>query len=71
MERQQLIDLKHEVQAAIRGLRPWVERAQIEAVTRRDRARVAKLQRELDRLMAEETRLRREIDRAGREEGSR
>jgi hypothetical protein len=63
MRRQQLIDRKHEVQGRIRELRPRVERARREATTRRDQARAAKLQRELEGLMAEEALLRQEIDR--------
>ncbi len=63
MERQRLIDRKHEVQGQIRNMRPQVERAKREAATRRDRSRAAKLQRELDGLMSEEMDLRLQIDR--------
>jgi hypothetical protein len=63
MERQRLIDRKHEVQGQIRSLRPRVERAQREAQTRRDRMRADKLARDLEALMMEEARLRLEIDR--------
>ncbi|NNC91775.1 MAG: hypothetical protein HKN80_04725 [Acidimicrobiia bacterium] len=63
MERQRLIDRKHEVQSQIRRLRPKAERAQQEAQTRRDRSQAAKLARDLEALMMEEARLRLEIDR--------
>ena len=64
MERQRLIDQKHEVQGRIRTLRPRVERARREAVTKRDLRRVAKLEVELEQLMATEMRLRLAIDRS-------
>ena len=63
MNRRQLIDRKHDVQARIRTLRPRVERAQREATSRRERTRADRLMRELERLMGEETRLRQAIDR--------
>ena len=63
MDRQSLIDRKHEVQGQIRSLQPKAERAQREAQTRRDRVRAAKLARDLETLMMEEARLRLEIDR--------
>jgi hypothetical protein len=64
MNRAQLIDRKHEVQGQIRSLRPKAERAHREAKTRRDRIRAARLARELEALMMEETRLRHAIDQA-------
>ena len=70
MDRQRLIDRKHEVQARIRELRPRVESAQREAKTRRERAKAEKMQRDVEGLMAEESRLRQEIDRTGSEAGS-
>ena len=63
MERQRLIDEKHEVQGRIRALRPRAERATREAVTRRDERRAARLQAELERLMSRESELRQAIDR--------
>lgn len=61
--RRQLIDEKHEIQGRIRSLRPQVERARREADSRRDRRRVAALERRLESLMAREAELRMAIDR--------
>lgn len=66
VDRRRLIDRKHEVIAEIARLRRRIDHARATtAADRRSRRRIARLEAELDRLAAEESRLRGAIDRTG------
>lgn len=71
MDRASLISRKHEVQRAIQRTQEELARVRTQAAqasgwfaTRQNKARLRKLEGQLDRLMAEESTLRQAIDRS-------